>query len=143
MRSEGNLTSPSKRICPTPTWNGFGLARCFARGTPRQPIPASALSTSTPVASRGLPAPARDIHRACEYALYLPVIALGLLGVLLEGSLGNRNRQPTPAFAIQNRPTTGLHPSSDCSSARFNALFMSVVNPWQMYLFYIRYYLLY
>ena len=30
LRSEGNLTSPSKRICPTPTWNGVRLARCFA-----------------------------------------------------------------------------------------------------------------
>ena len=32
LRGEANLTSPSKRICPTPTWNGFRLARCFARG---------------------------------------------------------------------------------------------------------------
>ena len=31
-------------------------------------------------------------------------------------------RQPTPASAIQNRPMTGHHPSSDCFSARFKAL---------------------
>ena len=31
LRGEGNWASPSKRICPTPTWNGFRLARCFAR----------------------------------------------------------------------------------------------------------------
>lgn len=74
-------------------------------------------------------------HRACEYALHPPVIAFGLLGVLLEGPLGNRPRQPIPASATQNRPMTGLHPFSDCSSVRFKALFMSVVNPWQMYLF--------
>ena len=66
--------------------------------------------------------PARDIHRASEYALHPPGTALGLLGVLLEGPLCNRHRQPTPASAIQNRPMTGLHPSSDCSSARFKAL---------------------
>ena len=29
--------------------------------------------------------PARDIHRACEYALQLPGTTFGLLGVLLEG----------------------------------------------------------
>ena len=33
-----------------------------------------------------------------------------------------RRRQPTPASTTQNRPMTGLHPSSDCSSARFKAL---------------------
>ena len=31
-------------------------------------------------------------------------------------------RQPTPASATQNRPMTGLHPSSDCSSVRVKAL---------------------
>ena len=61
-------------------------------------------------------------HRASEYALHLSRMAFGLLGVLLEGPLGNRHRQPTPASATQNRPMTGLHPSSDCSSARFKAL---------------------
>ena len=66
--------------------------------------------------------PARDNHRASEYAVHLAVMAFGLLGVLLEGSLGNRHRQPTPASTTQNRPMTGLHPSSDCSSARFKAL---------------------
>ena len=66
--------------------------------------------------------PARDIHRASEYALHPPGTALGLLGVLLEGPLCNRHRQPTPASATQNRPMTGLHPSSDCSSDRFKAL---------------------
>ena len=65
LRSEAFLTSPSMRICPTTTWNGFRLARCFARGAIWQPIPAS---------------------------------------------------------ATQNRPMTGLHPSSDCSSDRFKAL---------------------
>ena len=77
---------------------------------------------------RGIPAwrdrhqshvpPARDIHRASEYALHPPGTAFGLLGVLLEGT----PRQPTPASTTQNRPMTGLHPSSDCSSARFKAL---------------------
>ena len=41
MLGEANLTSPSKRICPTPTWNGFRLARCFARGSHWQPTQAS------------------------------------------------------------------------------------------------------
>ena len=39
------MTSPSKRICPTPIWKGFRLARCFARGSIRQPTPASAPRT--------------------------------------------------------------------------------------------------
>ena len=43
--------------------------------------------------------PARDIHRACEYALHPPGTAFGLLGVLLEGSLGNRHRLPPPRTA--------------------------------------------
>ena len=47
------MTSPSKRICPTPTWNGYWLARCFARGSIRQPTPASAPRTvPQPVSSR-------------------------------------------------------------------------------------------
>ena len=61
-------------------------------------------------------------HRANEYALHPPGTTFGLLGVLLEGPLCNRHRQPIPASATQNRPMTGLHPSSDCSSARFKAL---------------------
>ena len=53
LRGEANLTSPSKRICPTPTWNGYWLARCFARGSIRQPTPASAPRTvPQPVSSR-------------------------------------------------------------------------------------------
>ena len=53
MRGEANLTSPSKRICPTPIWKGFRLARCFARGSIRQPTPASAPRTvPQPVSSR-------------------------------------------------------------------------------------------
>ena len=53
MRGEANWTSPSKRICPTPTWNGFRLARCFARGSIRQPTPASAPRTvPQPVSGR-------------------------------------------------------------------------------------------
>ena len=47
------MTSPSKRICPTPSWNGFRLARCFARGVPRQPTPASPpRAVPQPVSSR-------------------------------------------------------------------------------------------
>ena len=41
LRGEANLTSPSKRICPKPIWNGVRLARCYARGPARQPTPAS------------------------------------------------------------------------------------------------------
>ena len=53
LRGEANLTSPSKRICPTPIWKGFRLARCFARGSIRQPTPASAPRTvPQPVSSR-------------------------------------------------------------------------------------------
>ena len=53
LRGEANWTSPSKRICPTPTWNGVRLARCFARGSIRQPTPASAPRTvPQPVSSR-------------------------------------------------------------------------------------------
>ena len=53
LRGKAFLTSPSKRICPTPTWNGFRLARCFARGSIRQPTPASAPRTvPQPVSSR-------------------------------------------------------------------------------------------
>ena len=46
-----------------------------------QPISDQSLSD----ALVGLPAPARDIHRASEYVLHPPGTALGLLGVLLEG----------------------------------------------------------
>ena len=53
--------------------------------------------------SHGLPAPARDIHRASEYALHPPGTALGLLGVLLEGpsatDAGFRHRLPPPRTA--------------------------------------------
>ena len=101
LRSEGNLTSPSKRICPTPTWNGVRLARCFARRDPSATDTGFCPPTSTPVASRGLPAPARDIHRASEYALHPPGTAFGLLGVLLEGSYGNRYRRPSPSTVPQ------------------------------------------
>ena len=45
MLGEAFLTSPSKRICPTPIWNGFRLARCFARSTIRQPKQASPRSS--------------------------------------------------------------------------------------------------
>ena len=49
--------------------------------------------------SNGIPAPARDIHRASEYALHPPGTAFGLLGVLLEGLPGKRHRLPPPRTA--------------------------------------------
>ena len=49
----------------------------------------------------GLPAPARDIHRASEYALHLSGTDIGLLGVLLKGPLGNRHRHPSQTTVPQ------------------------------------------
>ena len=40
-------------------------------------------------------------HRASEYALHPPGTAFGLLGVLLEGSYGNRYRRPSPSTVPQ------------------------------------------
>ena len=68
------MTSPSKRICPTPIWNGFRLARCSARGSIRHPTPASEPRTvPQPVSSRSQidlrprpgPVPCRVADAAC------------------------------------------------------------------------------
>ena len=122
--------SSARRPCPqVPQWHPRVAKGACGRSSPRRPCPqtpqghprvAKGLSIGSLAGLRhgdpphrylrGIPAwrdrhqshvpPARDIHRACEYALHLPVIALGLLGVLLEGT----PRQPTPAYATKNRP---------------------------------------
>ena len=51
LLGEAIWASPSKRICPTPTCNGFRFARCFARRVVRQPASASTSPTDTSVAS--------------------------------------------------------------------------------------------
>ena len=51
LLGEAIWASPSKRICPTPTCNGFRFARCFARRVVRHPASASTPPTDTSVAS--------------------------------------------------------------------------------------------
>ena len=117
------MTSPSKRICPTPTWNGVRLARCFARGSIRQPTPASAPRTvPQPVSSRsqidlrprpgpvpvGLPMPPAAVCHLSAAGTPTASWSSALYGsqCLLRLSATSAPR------ALQPRPGTGTMPTS-------------------------------
>ena len=60
-------------------------------------------------------------HRGSEYALHLPGTAFSLLGVLLEGPLGDRHRLPPPR--------TVPHPVSNCLQIDLRECFDTAPRP--------------
>ena len=74
---------------PQPIGVSFRFRKCKFRNISRNAIQHSAVDIWS-----GLPAPARDFHRARSPRLQVSRWQIALLGILLEGLSGNRHRLP-------------------------------------------------
>ena len=74
---------------PQPIGVSFRFRKCKFRNISRNAIQHSAVDMGS-----GLPAPARDFHRAGSPRLQASRWQIALLGILLEGLSGNRHRLP-------------------------------------------------
>ena len=74
---------------PRPIGVSFRFRKCKFRNISRNAIQHSAVDMGS-----GLPAPARDFHRAGSPRLQASRWQIALLGILLEGLSGNRHRFP-------------------------------------------------
>ena len=74
---------------PQPIGVSFRFGKCKFSNNSRNAIQHSAVDMGS-----GLPAPARDFHRAGSPRLQASRWQIALLGILLEGLSGNRHRLP-------------------------------------------------
>ena len=84
---------------PQPIGVSFRFRKCKFRNNSRNAIQHSAVDIWS-----GLPAPARDFHRARSPRLHASRWQIALLGILLEGLSGNRHRLPHQEPSLNRSP---------------------------------------